>query len=58
MPRCYSDDLRWRAVRANEEGERSQAEIAEFFGISLPGFCRCWKKYGESGEASTIRNYY
>jgi transposase len=54
MASPYSEDLRWRAVEAYENGEGSQAEIAERFKISLPTFERYWRRYKQTGSVSAI----
>lgn len=58
MPRPYSEDLRWSAVKAYETNEFTQAEIAENFGISLPSFCRFWKQYQETGDVKAKIDYH
>lgn len=55
MPSPYSEDLRWRAVEAYENGEGSQTEISERFKISVPTFERYWRKYKKTGTVSVIK---
>ncbi len=47
--RPYSDDLRERVLAAVENGEGSQRDIAETFGVSVSFVSRLLKRYREAG---------
>lgn len=50
MAAPYSIDLRLKAVRAYENEENSQQEIAKLFGMGIATFARYWKQYKETGD--------
>ncbi len=48
----YSQDLRERVLAALKTGKKSQAEVAETFGISLSTVEKWWRRWRESGQSS------
>ena len=47
---AYSADLRERIVRAIQRGDRSQAEIAADFEVSVSCVEEVWRRYRETGS--------
>ncbi len=47
---AYSPDLRERVVRAIQRGDRSQAEIASDYEVSLSFGEEVWRRYRETGS--------
>jgi transposase len=45
----YSQDLRARVLNHLEDGEHSQAETADLFGISLSTLEKWWRQYQQTG---------
>jgi len=52
MAAPYSIDLRLKAVKAYENGESSQQEIAKVFGMGIATFARYWWQYKETGDVA------
>lgn len=50
--KSYSMDLRERVVRAYEEGDGTQAELAEVFGVSLSCIQKWVRKWRETGSVA------
>jgi transposase len=50
MPAAYSVDLRWRIVRACEQGTGSQREVAELFQVSLATVENLLRRYRRTGD--------
>lgn len=50
MPAPYSMDLRWRIVRACEQGTESQREVAELFEVSLATVENILRLYRRTGD--------
>ena len=50
--KALSLDLRNRIVRAYAAGGRTQAEIAEVFGVSERSVKRLWRKWRETGDVT------
>jgi transposase len=50
MAAPYSLDLRIRAIKAYEEANSTQKEIAELFGLGIATFTRYWKQYKKTGS--------
>lgn len=49
-----STDTRQRALSAYEQGGRTQAEIAELFGVTLRTFQRWWREWTQEGRAEAL----
>ncbi len=49
---AYSQDLRERVVKAIQRGDRSQAQVAEDFGVSLSFVEEVWRRYRETGSCA------
>ncbi len=49
---AYSQDLRERVVKAIQRGDRSQARVAEDFGVSLSCVEELWRRYRETGSCA------
>jgi transposase len=56
MAAAYSLDLRRKIVEAYERGSRSQAEIADVFGVSLAFVEKLLRQYRETGELEPVRH--
>ncbi len=52
----YSQDLRDRVLAAVKTGKKSQAELAETFGVSLSTVEKWWHRWRTTGQ-STPREY-
>jgi transposase len=52
MAAPYSIDLRLKAIKAYENGESSQQEIAKVFGMGIATFARYWRQYKETGAVA------
>jgi transposase len=52
----YSNDLRERVIVALEEGQESQAGIAETFGVSLSTVEKWWRCWREMGRSTALRH--
>jgi len=50
----YSQDLRERLIAALEEGQDSQPEIAENFGVSLSFVEKLWQRWRQSGSCAAL----
>lgn len=50
MPAPYSVDLRWRIVRACEQGNESQREVAELFQVSRATVENILRLYRRTGD--------
>lgn len=50
MPAPYSVDLRWRIVRACEQGTESQREVAQLFQVSLATVENLLRLYRHTGD--------
>ncbi len=48
----YSQDLRDRVVAALKTGKKSQADVAETFGVSLSTVEKWWRQWRETGQYS------
>lgn len=48
----YSMDLRQRVIEAYENGEGSQAELAETFGVSQAWVEKLWRRWRETGSVA------
>ena len=48
----YSQDLRERVIAAVKAGKKSQAEVAETFGVSQSTVEKWWQCWRESGETA------
>ena len=48
----YSQDLRERVLAALKTGKKSQAEVAETFGISLSTVEKWWRRWRESRQVA------
>jgi transposase len=49
---AYSQDLRERVVKAIARGDRSQAQVAEDFAVSLSFVEELWRRYRETGSCA------
>jgi transposase len=54
MAAPYSIDLRLRAVRAYETGNKTQEEIVSLYNLGIATFKRYWKQYKETGSVAPI----
>ena len=54
MAAPYSIDLRIRAVKAYEEGNHTQMEIAKLYNLGLTTLIRYWKQYKATGNVAPI----
>ena len=52
MGAAYSVDLRRKVVQAYERGMGSQANVAQFFGVSLSFFEKLLRLHRRTGQAS------
>jgi transposase len=52
----YSNDLRERVIVALEEGQESQAGIAETFAVSLSTVEKWWRCWRETGRSTALRH--
>jgi transposase len=50
MAAPYSVDLRIRAIKAYEDGDGTQTEIAKLYSLGIATFRRYWKQYKETGS--------
>jgi transposase len=50
--KTYSIDLRWRVVEAHENGEGTQKELAEAFGVSLSWVEKLLCRWRQTGTVS------
>jgi len=50
----YSQDLREKIVRALEEQEGTQEEIASRFSVSLSFVAKLWRRWRETGTCSAL----
>ena len=48
----YSQDLRERVVAALKRGKKSQADVAETFGVSLSTVEKWWRQWRETGQTA------
>ena len=49
---AYSQDLRERVVKAIQRGDRSQAQVAEDFAVSMSFVEEVWRRYRETGSCA------
>jgi putative transposase len=49
---AYSQDLRERVVKAIQRGDRSQAQVAQDFAVSLSFVEELWRRYRETGRCA------
>jgi transposase len=49
---AYSQDLRERVVKAIQRGDRSQAQVAQDFAVSLSFVEELWRRYRETGNCA------
>jgi len=52
MMKAYSTDFRYSLVRAYEQGQGSQRELARLFGVSLSSVQRLWQHYQHTGTVT------
>jgi transposase len=52
--RPYSQDLREKIVRALEEPEETQEEVADRFSVSLSFVAKLWRRWRETGSCAAL----
>ncbi len=54
--RPYSQDLREKIIRALEEQEETQDEIAERFSVSSSFVAKVWRRWRETGSCAALKH--